>query len=59
MTQQQRNKRILKILDAKTVRGLASRQAAREILISEGIYTRKGKLKVSFGGPGTRAKAVA
>lgn len=58
MDQSERNQKILDAIARRTERGTASRQAAREMLISEGIYTKKGKLRVEFGGPG-KGKAAA
>jgi hypothetical protein len=60
VTKAQRNKKILKAIEAQTKRGLASKKAARETLIKEGIYTAKGKLRVEFGGSsGKKEKAAA
>ena len=50
VTHAQRNARILEILETKTLEAIASKKAARERLIGEGIYTKKGKLRVEFGG---------
>lgn len=50
MTHAQRNRRILDIIEKETVRASSSRKIARETLIAEGIYTKKGKLRVEFGG---------
>lgn len=59
MTQHQRNERILELLNLKTQRGAVSKRAAREVLMSDGIYTRKGELKVTFGGVRKKAKSAA
>ncbi|WP_197051932.1 hypothetical protein [Sphingomonas sp. 35-24ZXX] len=58
MEHTQRNQKILDAIARQTERGTASKHAAREMLISEGIYTKKGKLKVEFGGDG-KGKAAA
>lgn len=59
MTQAQRNKKILKAIEAKTKRALTSKKAARDALIEEGIYTTKGKLRVEFGGTSSKKNNVA
>ena len=41
---------ILKMLEEQTERAVVSKAAARAALIGEGIYTKKGKLRVEFGG---------
>ena len=50
MTHAERNERILKAINAKTKRVVVSKKAARESLVEEGIYTKKGKLRAEFGG---------
>lgn len=57
MTVEQRNAGILKALDAQNKRNLASPAKARATLISEGIYTPKGNLRVRFGGRGASKAA--
>lgn len=59
MTHAQRNQKILEAIDAETKRGMRSKKAARQTLISEGIYTAKGKLRVEFGGDSKKATASA
>jgi hypothetical protein len=59
MTVAQRNAEILRILKAQTKRNTASKAAARASLIGEGIYTKKGKLRVAFGGSSKKASAAA
>jgi len=58
MTHAQRNEKILKILEEQTVRITATKASAREALIKEGIYTKRGKLRAEFGG-GKRAAVAA
>ena len=58
VTHAQRNARILEILETKTREATVSKKAAREHLIGEGIYTKKGKLRVEFGGK-SKAEAAA
>jgi hypothetical protein len=55
----QRNKKILKAIKAETKRATASPQAARALLIEEGIYTAKGKLRVEFGGKSAKKDTAA
>lgn len=57
MTHAQRNEKILEAIAKETARALSSKKAARDTLISEGIYTQKGKLRVEFGGG--KAKTAA
>jgi hypothetical protein len=59
MTNEQRNKKILKAIETQTKRALASKKVARQTLIDEGIYTTKGKLKVEFGGEGNKKHQAA
>lgn len=59
MTKAQRNKKILKAIEAETKRGLSSRKAARDTLIKEGIYTAKGRLRVEFGGSSSKKENAA
>ncbi|HYD24214.1 MAG TPA: hypothetical protein VEB68_05415 [Croceibacterium sp.] len=57
MTKAERNQKIVRLIEARTKRGLKSKKAARTMLISEGIYTEKGNLKKEFGGRGSGSKA--
>lgn len=50
MTSEQRNKKIIAGIEARTKRALLSAQSARAMLIKEGIYTAEGKLSAEFGG---------
>lgn len=59
MTVEQRNAAILQIIEKHTARSTKSKKVAREGLIAEGIYTKSGKLRPEFGGPGKRKKAAA
>jgi hypothetical protein len=60
VTREQRNEKIISALEEATTRALASKKRAREALIAEGIYTKKGKLRVEFGGtPGKRNSTKA
>jgi hypothetical protein len=46
----ERNKKILALIEEHTKEALTSRKTAREALIKTGIYTKKGQLRVEFGG---------
>jgi hypothetical protein len=60
MTQTERNARILQAIDDRTREALTSKKTARDMLLSEGIYTRAGELRVEYGGaPAKKAKAKA
>jgi hypothetical protein len=50
MTDNERRAAIFKLIEDYTVRNTADPKTAREALIREGIYTKKGKLRVEFGG---------
>jgi hypothetical protein len=50
MTTEQRNAEILRILDEQTKRNTVSRKIARDALIDEGIYTKRGQVRAEFGG---------
>lgn len=57
MTKAERNQKIAKLIEARTKRGMKSKQAARKMLIAEGIYTEAGNLKKRFGGRGSSRSA--
>ena len=57
MGKRDRNQLILEKIKETTERGLKSKAAARQILISEGIYTEKGNLRKEFGGRGARKRS--
>ena len=57
MSKTERNKLILAKIKETTERGLKSQDAARRILIAEGIYTEKGNLRKEFGGRGAPRRA--
>ncbi len=59
MTHNQRNQKILDAIAEETLRALSSKKIARQTLISEGIYTVKGKLRVEFGGESKKNRAAA
>ncbi len=57
MSKSERNQLILAAIKETTERGLKSKEAARSILVSEGIYTEKGNLRKEFGGRGAARRA--
>lgn len=59
MTDEQRRAAIKKLIKDYTDKMTVSRKVARETLIAEGIYTKKGELRVEYGGPGKKAKSAA
>lgn len=58
MTQAQRNAAILEWLKTFTEQNTTSKTVAREGLIAEGIYTRKGKLRVEYGGKSKKVNSA-
>jgi hypothetical protein len=59
MTNEQRNEKILKAIEIQTKRALTSKKEARQTLINEGIYTKKGKLRAEFGGESAKKHEAA
>jgi len=59
MTNAKRNELIQALIKDHTDKHTVSKAAAREALMSEGIYTRKGNLRVEFGGASKKAKHAA
>ena len=59
MTDAQRREAIEKLIADYTSTHTTSKAAAREALVSEGIYTRKGQLRVEFGGEPKKARNAA
>ena len=59
MTYEQRNKKIIKAIEEATAKAVVSKKKAREALVSEGIYTAKGKLRAEFGGAAKRGSTAA
>ena len=56
MTDTERNALIAELIDRDTAANTASRAIARKTLISEGIYTAKGELRVEYGGVRKKAQ---
>lgn len=50
MTDAQRRAAIIALIEKHTAANTVSKSIARESLISEGIYTKKGALRAAFGG---------
>ncbi len=59
MTDAQRRQAIHDLIKRYTAEITVSKAAAREALIKEGIYTRKGKLRAEFGGEPKKDDAAA
>lgn len=59
VTRAERNRKIIEAMEAETALALVSRKAARDLLIKDGIYTKKGKLRAEFGGEGSKKKSSA
>jgi hypothetical protein len=59
MTNAQRNEKILAAIAEETARALSSKKTARDALIKEGIYTKRGTLRVEFGGKSKKARVAA
>lgn len=59
MTNAKRNDAIQALIKDHTEKHTTSKAVAREALIGEGIYTRKGNLRVEFGGASKKAKRAA
>ena len=59
MTDAQRHDAIINLIREHTKKHTVSKAAARADLISSGIYTKKGQLRVEFGGPGSKRKSAA
>lgn len=52
----ERNKKILERLEVFAKDAMISKKSARDTLIKTGIYTKKGRLRVEFGGAGSRKR---
>jgi len=59
MTDAQRRNAIESLIQRHTDLSTATRQQARATLISEGIYTKKGTLRVEYGGESKKNKNAA
>lgn len=59
MTRTERNQRIIEAIEAETASALVSKKTAREALINDGIYTKKGKLRAEFGGESAKKTVAA
>lgn len=58
MTDVQRRAAIQALIKRHTAANTTSRAVARTSLIKEGIYTKKGALRVEFGGAGKKIKTA-
>jgi hypothetical protein len=59
MTQSERNEAIKKLIEKRTKKTTASRKVARDTLIGEGVYTKKGELRVEYGGSAKKKAPAA
>jgi hypothetical protein len=59
MTDAQRHTAIKNLIEKRTADQTASKATARAALIGEGIYTKKGTLRVEFGGSAKKTKSAA
>jgi hypothetical protein len=59
MTDAQRRVAIKALIKNHTAANTTSKAVARATLISEGIYTKKGTLRVEFGGQPKKSKSAA
>ncbi len=59
MTHAQRNQRILIAIAKQTERASASKEVARETLIGEGIYTKRGVLRAAYRQKKQKTPAIA
>jgi hypothetical protein len=59
MTAEQRRSAVLTLIERHTAAKTVSKAVARNSLIAEGIYTKKGQLTAEFGGKTKKAKTVA
>ncbi|TXM69208.1 hypothetical protein FV218_17455 [Methylobacterium sp. WL69] len=59
MTDEKRRAAIKALIVKRTAANTASPAAARAALIEEGIYTKDGELRATFGGPDEKATRAA
>jgi len=59
MTDDERTQEILALIKRHTEEALVSKKASRDLLISTGIYTKKGQLRVAFGGKSKKKSTAA
>ena len=59
MTDAQRRVAIQTMIKVHTDANTTSKAVARAALLSEGIYTKKGALRVEFGGESKKSKSAA
>ncbi len=50
MTDDERTKFLIALIKQRTKEALVSKKASRDLLLAGGIYTKKGQLRVAFGG---------
>lgn len=59
MTDAQRRTAIQALIEKHTLANTVSKKVARDALINEGIYTKKGELRVEFGGASKKNNKAA
>lgn len=59
MTDSERRDAIIDLIKSYTAANTVSKSAARDALIREGLYTKKGELRVEFGGVRSPKKSKA
>ncbi len=59
MTHAERNAAIKKLIEERTAKTTSSKEIARQTLIKEGIYTKKGNLTANYGGSYKKKTAAA
>ena len=50
MTDDERTRLLIDLIKRRTAEALVSKKASRDLLLAGGIYTKKGQLRVAFGG---------
>lgn len=59
MTDDERTQLLIALIKQRTKEALVSKKASRDLLIATGIYTKKGKLRVAFGGESRKKPKAA
>jgi hypothetical protein len=55
----ERTKFLIDLIKRRTEEALVSKKASRDLLIAGGIYTKKGQLRVAFGGKSRKKSKTA
>ncbi len=59
MTDDDRTRFLIALIKQRTKEALVSKKASRDLLLAGGIYTKKGQLRVAFGGKSRKRPDVA